>query len=114
MCGTGEPAHVDANLADQRRRGWGADPLNRLQESARFVIGLQIHRDLLLDLEEFVVHPVDVLEDLAQEEAMMRANPPLERLAQVRRKSGMRRRMRPRACSAICAASCSPAFASIR
>ena len=83
--GTGEPTHINADLATQRCRGRGADPRDGLQELARFRRGLQIHRDLLLDLHQFVVHAVDVLEDLAHEEAMMGADPALERLAQGRK-----------------------------
>jgi hypothetical protein len=54
-----------------------------------------------------------VLEDVAQEEAMVGTNPAVERLAHVGNappQAPTRRRKRPRAYSAICAVPCSPAM----
>src|SRR5260221_573514 len=78
-----KPTHIHADFTHQCRGRRGANPGNRLQEPAGFLVGLQINRDLLLDLAELLVDPVAMFEDLAQEQAMVRADSPLKGLTPV-------------------------------
>ena len=81
VLGAGKPTHIHADFAEQRRGRRGANPGNGLQEPASFLVGLQLDGDLLLDLEQLRVQSVAMFEDLAHEEALVRADPSLSRLA---------------------------------